>query len=318
MPWAGELILLAGLAVGAMPVVTQASPSRVAAEASNARTKAREGAAAAAMAEGQRAFGVGNFAQAYAIWTDLAEQGDTAALMLVAGMLDRGIGVERDSAAALRWYGIAAERGVTSAELDAGIMLDSGRGASRDVAAAATYYARAAARGNRRAQYNIGQLYAAGEGVPLNPAAARAWYNLAAHNGIEAATAKLTPMPPVPMLDHPPSQLTPASDLHQAVMQTPLGDKSVMATPAGGVEFVWLAPAQPVPVTFYMEVAAVDGKNTHPVASRYVAETAVVLDLGTTSRDYIWRVYVVDQRRQRYVAAKWQRFSVTSPTSPHD
>lgn len=315
MPWAGALTSLAGLAIGAMPALAQAPPPKTPLKASAAQAAAGRPAASEAMAAGQRAFDARDFSKAYAIWRGLAEQGDDAAAMLVAGMLDQGVGIARDSAAALRWYSAAAGHGVATAELNVGILLDSGRGAPRDVAAAATWYARAAAHGNRRAQYNLGQLYAAGEGVPMNPAAARAWFSLAAHNGVEAATAKLA-APPMPA--GPQAQSTPASDLHQVTLRAPLPNQSVAATPAGGVEFVWLAPAQPVPVTFYVEVAAVDGQSTRPAASRYVTETAVSLDLGTISKEYIWRVYVVDQRRQRYVTAGWQRFSVTVPPTPRD
>ena len=298
--WAGRLTLLASLAAVTLPARADTPPAATA-----------TATATDAMAAGQRAFDAKDYSKAYDLWLGLADKGDDAAAVLVAGMLDQGIGVPRDSAAALRMYRVAAGHGVDTAELDTGILLDSGRGAPRDVAEAATWYARAATHGNRRAQYNLGQLYAAGEGVPLNPAAARVWYNLAARNGIAAAAAKLAPAAA-------PSPLTLAPELHPAVPRAPAAKEVVTATSAGGVEFVWLAPAQPVPVMFYVEVAAVDGRSTRPVASGYVAETAVALDLGSTAKEYIWRVYVVDQRRQRYVAGGWQRFSVTVPTARHE
>ena len=144
-------------------------------------------------ADGQRAYSTGDFARAYAIWSNLAEHGDDLAAMDLAAMLDQGNGVPRDPVAALHWYTVAAEHGLPEAQFDVGIMLDSGRGTDRDVAAAATWYARAASHQHRRAQYNLGQLYAAGEGVPRNPAVARVWYKLAAANGVLAATGKLLP-----------------------------------------------------------------------------------------------------------------------------
>ena len=306
-PWAGKLALLAGLAA-AMPARAQGPPPpAVAAKTVPVGT----------VADGQRAFDAGDFSKAHDIWIALAMQGEDAAAVALGGMLDQGIGIGRDSAAALGWYGVAAAHGVPIAEFDVGVMLDSGRGASRDVAQAATWYARAAAHGNRRAQYNLGQLYAAGEGVPLNPAVSRAWYSLAARNGIAAATTKLAPVAPLPTTAPPPRQLAPAPDLHQAAMQAPFADQAISArSAAAGVEFVWLAPAQPVPAIFFVEVAAVGAQGTRPAASRYVAQTAAVFDLGVG--DYIWRVYVVDQRRQRYAASDWQRFSVMAPTAPHD
>lgn len=311
MPRAGGLVLLAGFAAGVLPALAQAPLPHIVVQGAPVAVGTADDA--------QRAFDARDFPKARAIWQVLAQQGDDRAAILLAGLLDQGVdGMARDPVAALRWYGVAAERGAPAAEFDVGIMLDSGRGTGRDVAKAATWYARAAARGYRRAQYNLGQLYAAGEGVPLNPAASRAWYDLAARNGVTAAVAKLMPAVSLPSTGRPVPQLAPDPDLHQAVMQAPFSNQTVKSRSAGGVEFVWLAPAQSAPVIFFVEVAAVEGRSTRPAASRYVAETATVLDVGATPGDYIWRVYVVDQRRQRYVAAEWQRFSIAAPEARHD
>ena len=259
-------------------------------------------------ADGQRAYNAGDLARAYAIWGNLAAHGDDQAALNLAAMLDQGNGVARDPVAALRWYTAAAEHGSPEAEFDVGIMLDSGRGTDRDVASAAIWYARAATHRHRRAEYNLGQLYAVGEGVPRNPDAAHAWYKLAAANGILAATSKLPaagkPLPPG------------APELAKVVPQYPARDAKVAALPpTGEVEFVWAAPPQPGPVTFFVEVDETTGGQLHPVASRYVTETAVALDLGTAAGGFVWRVYVVDQRHQRYAIGDWQPFSIVPPAS---
>ena len=253
--------------------------------------------------DGQRAFEAGDFVRARAIWEALAPAGDDVAALGLAAMLDQGAGTPPDQAGALRWYRVAAGHGVPEAEFDVAVMLDSGRGIKRDVAEAAIWYARAAARGQRRAQYNLGQLYAGGEGVPRNPDVARAWYEAAASNGVSAAATKLFP-PPKAMVAAPkgPVQLSPV------VPQVPADGQS---EPSGGsLEFVWAAPPQPVPVTFFVEVAAVTEDGPRPAAARYVAESATTIDVGGTPGAYAWRVYVVDQRRQHYAVGEWRRFSV--------
>lgn len=78
------------------------------------------------------------------------------------------------------------------------------------------------------------------------------------------------------------------------------------------MEFVWAAPQQSVPVTFFVEVNALTGQGPHRAASRYVAETAVALDLGAAPGEFVWRVYVVDPKRQRYAISDWQHFSLTA------
>ncbi len=137
-------------------------------------------------------------------------------------------------------------------------------------------------------------------------------FDAAAHNGLTAARDKLTATLPA-------SKLGSVAGLRAAVLKAPLANQVLTVRPAtNGVEFVWLAPPQPVPVVFFVEVASVAGQGTHRTAARYVSETAVVLDMGKAPGDYAWRVYVVDQRQQRYVANEWQRFSITATESSHD
>ncbi len=296
----GSLLLLLGSTAS---LTAQTSPTAASSAAVSTETAA----------DGQRAYDAGDFTRAHAIWSSLATQGDNVAAMGLAALLDQGQGVARDQAAALHWYTVAAEHGLPQAEFDVGIMLDSGRGTVRDVAAAAVWYARAATHGQRRAQYNLGQLYAGGEGVPRNPEVARAWYHLAATNGVSAAAGKLAQSHDAPL----PSHLTAAPELNSVILQAPSREQEVAAPPPNSnVEFVWAAPPQPVPVIFFIEVNALTGHGTRPAASRYVAETAVAIDLGPAPGDFVWRIYVVDQRRQRYAIGDWQRFSVKAPQNP--
>jgi hypothetical protein len=80
-----------------------------------------------------------------------AEQGNAEAQYNLAMLYDRGLGVERDDAEALKWYRKAAEQG----------------------------YA--------KAQYNLGMMYYFGKGVPQDKEIGYQWVILASDQGMKAA-----------------------------------------------------------------------------------------------------------------------------------
>lgn len=100
--------------------------------------------AAADLGMGMLAFDQGQYAEAFAEWTPLAEAGDATAQSLLGMMYRTGEGVEPDPAVAAAWY------------------------------------RRAALQGHAYAQYNLGEMYLLGVGVATDPGQAYVWFALAA------------------------------------------------------------------------------------------------------------------------------------------
>lgn len=100
--------------------------------------------AAADLGAGMLAFDQGQYADALAEWTPLAESGDATAQSLL------------------------------------GMMYRTGEGVAPDPATAAAWYRRAALQGHAYAQYNLGEMYLLGAGVATDPGQAYVWFALAA------------------------------------------------------------------------------------------------------------------------------------------
>lgn len=111
------------------------------------------GAHAQSFDDGLAQFDKREYAQAYAIWLRLAEQGNMAAAFNIGAMLQDGLGVEQDGKQAAAWYRRAAEKG--------------------DI----------------QAQVALGLLFADGVGVTSDPQEARRWLGLATRNAAGGADA---------------------------------------------------------------------------------------------------------------------------------
>ncbi len=273
--------------------------------------------------EGQRAYAAGQFETARRLWRPAAEAGDTQAQLGLATLYDLGQGGARDAASAYGWYRRAAEAGVAAAEFNVAVMRDTGDGVARDTADAALWYARAAAHGNRRAQYNLGQLYAAGEGVPRNPDQAEMWFRDAATD-LPAAAEKLAamrrsegdgrarPPPAASVADEGAGPLAPVQPVAPANGSTV---PALAGAPgdADAVELVWVAPAQAVPVRFFVQVLALDAAGPHEVFATYLDETATLAPLERVPGRYAWRIYSVGRDLRHYAPSEWARFEVRPP-----
>jgi hypothetical protein len=223
-------------------------------------------------------------------------------------LYDLGEGVGQDAAAAYSWYRRAAEAGYVLAEFNLAVMCDSGAGTARNPTEAALWYARAAAHGYARAEYDLAQVYQAGEGVPRNLDMAARWYAAASGHGLPAAALKLasvreekrqaavSPVAANPML----AAAVPARPL---VASAPSTGDSVQ------IELSWDAPAQPVPVDFFVQVLALDTDGAHRVFSGFSKQSAVLLSLPRLPANYAWRIYTVAASVPDYAPSAWSYFS---------
>jgi len=140
------------------------------------------------------AYDAGDFAGAYRIWSDLADEDDLAAMRNAAQLLRQGKGVEKDSKRAFKLYSEAADKGLVTAMANVGDMYLAGEGVEKNPQAAAAWYSRAASAGLSLAQVKLAEMYEQGIGVERDPARARALIERAARNGYGPAQQKLAAM----------------------------------------------------------------------------------------------------------------------------
>ena len=256
---------------------------------------------------GQSAYAAGRFIDALRIWRPRAEQGDARAAFGLGLLYDLGEGVGQDAEAALSWYRRAAEAGYAPAEFNVGVMYDSGVGRARDPTDAASWYARAAAHGYVRAEYNLAQLYQAGEGVPRNLDLAASWYADAAAHGLSAATRKIASL----REERRRAGISPNAAKPTLAPVVPTPATPVLGTGENAqVELSWVAPPQPVPVEFFVQVLALDeARGAHPVFNGFLKRSAVLVSLPRTAAAYAWRVYTVAISVRDYVPSTWSYFS---------
>jgi hypothetical protein len=276
---------------------------------------------------GQSAYAAGRFIDALRIWRPRAEQGDARAAFGLGLLYDLGEGVGEDAAAAYGWYRRAAEAGYVLAEFNIAVMCDSGTGTARNATEAALWYARAAAHGYARAEYDLAQLYQAGDGVPRNLDMAANWYADAAAHGLSAAARKVASLreerqAAVSPLGPPDRVASLRDERHEAV--SPNAAKTTLvpavptepSTPASAtgksvqVELSWAAPAEPVPVDFFVQVLALDTAGAHHRAfTSFSNRSAVLVPLPRGAATYVWRVYTVAASVPDYVPSAWSSFS---------
>jgi hypothetical protein len=253
-----------------------------------------------------RAYADHDYAAAHAAWLKRADTGDAEAAFQLGLLADLGEGMPSDPVVAYCWYQRAADAGHAAAEFNVAVMQDSGRGVRHDTASAAGWYARAAARGNARAQYNLGLLYNDGDGVPRNPEAARAWFRMAATGGLQAASAKLEARNSATLI----STNRKRDDLfHPALPVLPHDNARIGLRHDPQTELVWLAPAETMPVDYFLQVVAKDNDVAHEIYAGYLDVTSALVKLDVGRHAYAWRVYTVSPGTASYTVSSWQHFS---------
>ncbi len=120
-----------------------------------------------------------------------ARRGNLRAQVALAVMLDQGLGVPADPAAALRLYRSAALRGHALAQLGLATLYRQGRGTRRNTTEAATWFRRAADQGHPLGQTALAFLYRDGVGVARDLAEAVRLFTLAAGRGVALSQAAL-------------------------------------------------------------------------------------------------------------------------------
>jgi localization factor PodJL len=103
---------------------------------------------------------------------------------------EKGIGVTRDTALAMAWYGRAAEAGNIRAMHNLAVMAAEGAAGKPDYARAAGWFQKAAALGVRDSQFNLAILYARGLGIEQNLSQSYTWFSVAATQGDDDAAKK--------------------------------------------------------------------------------------------------------------------------------
>ena len=127
---------------------------------------------------GAAAYDAGDYDKARQIWQPLAEKGDVRAQRGLGKMYEKGRGVERDFAMALKWYRPAAEQGDAESQYRLSVGYGYGLGIKKDEAKALEWLRKAAKNGQKRAQMSLAKGYEDGlNGLPRDPEKAKYWYD---------------------------------------------------------------------------------------------------------------------------------------------
>lgn len=132
---------------------------------------------------GHEAYQREDYAAAYRIWKPLAEQGNAAAQYNLGLLYQHGLGVERQLAVAVKWYGLAAQNGDADAQTVIGDLYADGFWGAKDYAKAVQWYRLAAEQGHAEGERKLGVLLAQGRGVTQDSSAAIMWLQRAVEQG---------------------------------------------------------------------------------------------------------------------------------------
>lgn len=137
---------------------------------------------------------LGNYDKAKKIWEDLAEKGNTTALINLANLFQQGQGVTEDQKEAMGYVERAAKLGDARAQYELGMAYEKGNVLERDIEKAAMWLKKSAEQDDADGQFAYGVMLATakGEGLdkatPEERAEAINWLKKAKANGnLEAA-----------------------------------------------------------------------------------------------------------------------------------
>ncbi|WP_162199368.1 tetratricopeptide repeat protein [Kiloniella litopenaei] len=132
---------------------------------------------------GANAYLDGDFSLALEFLYPLAEKGVPYAQYYMGEMFDRGLGVNKNPKAAVKWFKAAYKNGVSRAGHNLAYIYFTGSAGGVDRQTALKIYHKEAKAGNSHSQVNLGHIYSTGNDVPQSDKIAVRWYSEAAKNG---------------------------------------------------------------------------------------------------------------------------------------
>jgi TPR repeat protein len=144
---------------------------------------ARSAPAQSSFDEGERLYKAGNFAGAFQVFMQAASAGNLRAQLQVGSQYERGEGVAKNEAEAVRWYTKSATGGDAQAMKNLGLMYENGSGVRENWAEALNWYSKGAAKADRSGEFALGRMYEFGMGVPQSREKAIEWFRKAAGLG---------------------------------------------------------------------------------------------------------------------------------------
>lgn len=142
------------------------------------------------------AFEKGDYDTARRLYQQLAEHGNTDAMLYAAVMQAKGQGGAVDNVQAAKWFRVLADGGNREAQYALGLSYNNGTGVAQDYSTASQWYQKSAAQGSPAARVNLGVLYLNGQGVGPDRIEAQKWFILAGKLGQKnraVLDASLTP-----------------------------------------------------------------------------------------------------------------------------
>ena len=133
--------------------------------------------------EGLELYKKEDYKEAFQIFRMAAEQGDLFACVILGGMYQDGIGVQKNLAEAYNQYKFAADKGDAQAQSSLGYLYEHGVGVKQDSDEAVRLYRLSAEQGNVSGENNLGTMYYNGRGVAQNYYEAIKWFELSAEGG---------------------------------------------------------------------------------------------------------------------------------------
>jgi TPR repeat protein len=148
-------------------------------------------ASAADLQSATTAYEGGAYGAAFAEFRELAQSGDSQAILWLGYLYQEGQGTTQDYAAAMENFRRAADLGESLGFFYIGRLYSDGLGVQRDAVEAVRWFRQAAERGSAYGEFALAQAHESGDGAPRDLRAARRWYQAAADQDYDEARQAL-------------------------------------------------------------------------------------------------------------------------------